>query len=459
MERIKEITDILEFEIEKYNFNKEELEKLKGIEDLYNTVFPYETIDELIEEKDSVLIILDIIDKNISFALFNQLVKIETLKRKKLTKSKEYDETIAYINKLYSKLKIKKQETSSRIKELEQKIAQNKEQNKMFKSILRKVKYYQYIPYNFIQYLDKFFENNNYKEIEQIRLLELLAVYNKSIYERIHKYPLANKDEILNMLSFGFEYLGDENIDYNPEVAKKVELYYSLLEYHYQDLKEFLEQIKCEIPDENNLKLFYILILKKIQNDIFEEISLIRDKNFYIDSESKKIIIKEYKNLINLYLIFRKEYLSITVQDEKIADTGEVSLIFATNQSGKPYFLKDLKHVNNEYLEKMYQLIISLKNGTLTNKNIEGFTSLYKNFRKLKYDQIRIVIHQISPKLYCIMGVGIKKDNTGEALYSSLCSRKYPKTESEIDKALQESDDVLDSINQYVEQNKRRGNR
>ena len=107
----------------------------------------------------------------------------------------------------------------------------------------------------------------------------------------------------------------------------------------------------------------------------------------------------------------------------------------------------------------MLELIISLINGALTNKNIEGFTSLYKDFRKLKNDQIRIVFHPINPKLYCIMGVGVKKDNTGNVLYKTLCGRKYPTTEIEISKLLDESDKTLEYIEQYVMEYKRKGNR
>lgn len=95
----------------------------------------------------------------------------------------------------------------------------------------------------------------------------------------------------------------------------------------------------------------------------------------------------------------------------------------------------------------------------MTNKVIEGFTSRYKEFRKLKYDQVRIVIHPINPTLYCIMGVGVKKENTGELLYKTLCSRKYPMDEEKYDEYIKDGEQTLDVVTNYINENKRKGNR
>lgn len=150
-------------------------------------------------------------------------------------------------------------------------------------------------------------------------------------------------------------------------------------------------------------------MINKLQEQILETISLIKAKEFYVDSETKKEIIYEYKYLTNLYLKFRNKYFEIIKNDDKKVETSDIKIIFAQDANGKPYFIKDLKNVNNEYLSKVLDLITSLINGNLTNKNIEGFTTRYKAFRKLKDDQIRIVLHPINPKLYCVMGVGVKK--------------------------------------------------
>ena len=68
-------------------------------------------------------------------------------------------------------------------------------------------------------------------------------------------------------------------------------------------------------------------------------------------------------------------------------------------------------------------------------------------------------MHPINPKLYCIMGVRVKKDNTGNVIYNTLCSRKHPTSDQEMAKLIEESDNDLEYIEQYIVENKRKGNR
>ena len=166
------------------------------------------------------------------------------------------------------------------------------------------------------------------------------------------------------MISFGFEIIEDDNLDYNKEIERKVELHYSLLKYQ-KDFNTYFEEINQELQNENDLRLFYVLMIKKIQGQIFETISLIKMKEFYVDLETKKEIIYEYKHLINLYLKFRNKYFNIISKDEEKIETSDIQLIFAQDANSKPYIMKDLKNVNNEYLFKIWTLLTSLINGTL----------------------------------------------------------------------------------------------
>lgn len=200
-------------------------------------------------------------------------------------------------------------------------------------------------------------------------------------------------------------------------------------------------------------------MIKKIQSEIMNLISLIKDKDFYVDKTLKQEIIKDYQKVITRYVNFRNQYFNIIKKDDDLAIKNEAKIIFAQDSNGKPYFLKDLKSVNKEYLGKVLELIESLKNGTLTNKIIEGFTSRYKDFRKLKYDQIRIVIHPINTSLYCIMGVGVKKENSGEALYKTLCGRKYPTDGTKYEDYIKDGEQTLNCVVDYINENKRKGNR
>lgn len=459
MENISQVVDILEFEIEKDKSDKDELENISTLNVLYEEIVKNANdINKIIENKENILIILDMIDKNIEFALSRKLIVIEQYRQRKLTNTIEYTNAVNYVNKIFDQMIKKNEELKSKLKEISIKISDNKDKIKLFKFTLKKIKYKQYIPYKIVKFLDSFFEEKGIPKIDQIKFLEIINIYNRNIYEKIHHYTQSYKNEVLDMLSFGFEIIEDDSLDYNQNIAKKVDLHYSLLNYQ-DDFKQYFEEIKKEISNENDLKLFYIIMIRKLQEQILENIALIKDKDFYVDLDTKKEIITEFKRLTSLYIKFRNEYFNIISKDDDIVETSDIKVIFAQDQSGKTYFLKDLKNINNECLGKMLELITSLINSTLTNKNIEGFVSQYKDFRKLKNDQIRIVFHPINPKLYCIMGVGIKKDNAGNVLYKTLCGRKYPTSEIEISKLLDESDKILEYIEQYVMQNKRKGNR
>lgn len=459
MENISQIVDMLEFEIEKDKSDKEEFENISTLNVLYEEIVKNANdINKIIENKENILIILDMIDKNIEFALSKKLIVIEQYRQRKLTNTIEYTNAVNYVNKIFDQMIKKNEELKSKIKEMSIKISDNKDKIKLFKFTLKKIKYKQYIPYKIVKFLDSFFEEKGIPKIDQIKFLEIINIYNRNIYEKIHHYTQSYKNEVLDMLSFGFEIIEDDSLDYNQNIAKKVDLHYSLLNYQ-NDYKQYFEEIRKKISNENDLKLFYIIMIRKLQEQILENIALIKDKDFYVDLDTKKEIITEFKRLTSLYIKFRNEYFNIISKDDDIVETSDIKVIFAQDQSGKTYFLKDLKNINNECLGKMLELITSLINSTLTNKNIEGFVSQYKDFRKLKNDQIRIVFHPINPKLYCIMGVGIKKDNAGNVLYKTLCGRKYPTSEIEISKLLDESDKTLEYIEQYVMQNKRKGNR
>ena len=459
MENISQITDMLELEIEKFKSDKDELEQAKTLNDLYEDIIGSAgDINKIINNKEAILIILDTFDKDIALQLSKKLVLIQWYQQKNLIDLDEYKNAIKIVNNLFGKIIRKNEEIKDKIADLNKRINANKGKIKLFEITLKKIKYKQYIPYKIVKFLDNFFQEKEISQIEQIKFLEIINIYNRNIYEKIHHYSPSYKNEVLDMLSFGFEIIEDNSLDYNQDIAKKADLHYSLLKYQ-DDFKQYFEEIRQEILNENDLKLFFIIMIQKLQEQILENITLIKDKDFYVDLDTKKEIVNEFKRLTSLSLKFRKEYFNIISKDDEVVETSDIKVIFAQDSNGKTYFLKDLKNINNEYLPKVLDLITSLINGTLTNKNIEGFTSLYKDFRKLKDDQIRIVLHPINPKLYCIMGVGVKKNNTGNIIYKTLCGRKYPTNETEISRLLESSDNDLEYIEQYIMENKRKGNR
>ena len=57
------------------------------------------------------------------------------------------------------------------------------------------------------------------------------------------------------------------------------------------------------------------------------------------------------------------------------------------------------------------------------------------------------------------MGVGVKKENTGAVMYRTLCGRKYPTSEIEIALLKAQSLNVLQKVREFINENKRKGNR
>lgn len=205
---MEEILQLLEYEISVYQSKKENLENLKTTQDLYSEVLSHSnSIDEILENKENILILLNFIDNNSYTMLLKKITLIETLRRKKLTEYKEYESAVNIINKIFSNLKIEYEKINLQVSEEEKLINNNQTRISIFKNIISRVKYNQFIPYKFVNYLNSFFEEKNLNILKQIKYLELLNIYNKTIYEKIHNMPNSYKNDVLDMLSFGFEKL------------------------------------------------------------------------------------------------------------------------------------------------------------------------------------------------------------------------------------------------------------
>lgn len=308
-----------------------------------------------------------------------------------------------------------------------------------------------------MEYIKDLLDSKDIDDVTQITFLEYLRIYNQKIYGKAYITSENYKNAVLDMLNFGFEDFHNDTLDYNQEITKKIDLHYSILEYQI-DFKKYFEELRKEIPDENDIKLFMTLMIERIQNEINDLISMIKDKEFYMDEDIRKDIISSYQKLLSWYKIFRDEYIKIcTVKIEEVPQTN-VNLIFSKDINGHPYILKDLKYVNNEYLERVLNLLTDLQNGTLMNRNIDRLVR-FAEFKKLKDDQVRIVIRQISPTLFCIVGVGVKKENLGTLMYETLCNRGYPKDKEEYPALIEEGKEIIEMVKSYINDNKRKGSR
>ena len=457
MEQIERIKSILEEEVRSITLKEQELNDLICTRNRYNGLFSYaKTINELLDNKESVLILLKNIDENIYYLMQSKINILESI-RNKNNKTEEDKQAIESIKILFSDLQVKYNDLKRKISIYTVSVSQSKDKKINYQKIISRIKYKQFISWHLVEYIKDLLDSKDIDDVTQITFLEYLRIYNQKIYGKVYITSENYKNAVLDMLNFGFEDFHDDTLDYNQEITKKIDLHYSILEYQI-DFKKYFEELRKEIPDENDIKLFMTLMLEKIQKEITYLISMIKDKEFYMDEDIRKDIISSYQKLLSWYKIFRDEYIKIcTLKIEEVPQTN-VNLIFSKDINGHPYILKDLKYVNNEYLERVLNLLTDLQNGTLMNRNIDRLAR-FTEFKKLKDDQVRIVIRQISPTLFCIVGVGVKKENLGTLMYETLCNRGYPKDKEEYPALIEEGKEIFEMVKSYINDNKRKGSR
>ena len=462
MEQIERIKSILEEEVRSITLKEQELNDLICTRNRYNGLFSYaKTINELLDNKESVLILLKNIDENIYYLMESKVKTLESI-RNKNNKTEEdklsYKNVVESIKTLFLDLQVKYNDLKRKISIYTVSVSQSKDKKINYQKIISRIKYKQFISWHLVEYIKDLLDSKDIDDVTQITFLEYLRIYNQKIYGKAYITSKNYKNAVLDMLNFGFEDFHDDTLDYNQEITKKIDLHYSILEYQ-TDFKKYFEELRKEIPDENDIKLFMTLMIERIQNEINDLISMIKDKEFYMDEDIRKDIISSYQKLLSWYKIFRDEYIKIcTLKIEEVPQTN-VNLIFSKDINGHPYILKDLKYVNNEYLERVLNLLTDLQNGTLMNRNIEALKYRFSEFRKLKDDQIRIVVKEISPSLYCILGVDTKKSTESRAIYEILCSRSYPKDKEEYPALIEEGKEIIEMVKSYINDNKRKGSR
>ena len=457
MEQIERIKSILEEEVRSITLKEQELNDLICTRNRYNGLFSYaKTINELLDNKESVLILLKNIDENIYYLMQSKINTLESI-RNKNNKTEEDKQAIESIKTLFLDLQVKYNDLKRKISIYTVSVSQSKDKKINYQKIISRIKYKQFISWHLVEYIKDLLDSKDIDDVTQITFLEYLRIYNQKIYGKAYITSENYKNAVLDMLNFGFEDFHDDTLDYNQEITKKIDLHYSILEYQI-DFKKYFEELRKEIPDENDIKLFMTLMIERIQNEINDLISMIKDKEFYMDEDIRKDIISSYQKLLSWYKIFRDECVKIyNVKIEEVPQTN-VNLIFSKDINSHPYILKDLKYVNNEYLERVLNLLTDLQNGTLMNRNIDGLVR-FAEFKKLKDDQVRIVIRQISPTLFCIVGVGVKKENLGTLMYETLCNRGYPKDKEEYPALIEEGKEIIEMVKSYINDNKRKGSR
>ena len=325
---------------------------------------------------------------------------------------------------------------------------------KLFVSLIYNLKKSQLVKEHHLDELKKLFEEKNMPYEDQICIFEHIKKHNDKVRSRFSKVEREHKNEILEMLEFGFEIISDDSLDYDPRISKELPVCINLLKY-YDDTNEFIKHLFDTYKESNLIQGLFIGLINHIQDNILEQRNMIKEKDFYIDSDLRDEICEEFNHQLLMYIKLRDYYDKVFESEEEIVDIEERTLVYATKESGEPYVYDDIKDFPEEYLDKLESLIKSFKAGNLTKKHIAGFTTNLHQYRKLKDDQIRVVIKQVAENTFCVLGFAVKKDQRGGA-YNKICAREIPNNLKQI---LLEKDEVEDNLFSYIKENHRKGNR
>lgn len=228
------------------------------------------------------------------------------------------------------------------------------------------------------------------------------------------------------------------------------------------------------IYDETEYKKICYDFLSKIQQEIYDTVSLIKEEDFYFDNDVKIDVLKEYKEKFKLYKncrdffdnqiknIKEENYLEENYLEEKgeILDETMVKTNFFFSMSNDiSYLERDLKTVPEEYYNKIVDLLLKKRYGD-TNANTDKQlvnNSKLKQFRELRSDQVRILYKNLNNNSIIILGVGVKKEDNDRNLYDRLARRPDYIDENLL--KVGDDDKTLERVLEICNQNKRKGNR
>lgn len=444
-----------------YNYVRDYLDKNKRKRELDYKKSLYEELikilnssfEEQINNKLSLAMLLENIygtsvPLNHITKLLNQMLKL----RGKEKSIDLYFDAEQQLNDIKEKVNSEYQELLVEREQLDKYLVENAIRKRCFVMINYKLKNSQPIVSGEFEELSLFFDEIHLEPSIQVKLFEHIKIHNMNCKDRFSKHD-SEKYKLLNMMNFGFEIIDDGSIDYDSRADKEVELQYKLIEYY--DIDEFIKQLPLRYTDTNLLQAVVVGLINKIQSELSEQIELIKDKDFYIDRELRDSIYGDFSKKLEIYIHLRNYYDTFeNEQAETIAD--DKILVYAERPSGKPYILDDIEDVPTEYLTTVSRLLDNLKSGNISKAQFGGFGEKYPAFRKLKRDQIRIVLKLVAESTYCVLGVGVKKEQRGNSLYSKLCSREAV---SDIPLALTKKDEIEDQLYDYIRENATKGNR
>lgn len=108
------------------------------------------------------------------------------------------------------------------------------------------------------------------------------------------------------------------------------------------------------------------------QNKIYDNLEAVKSENFYLNNEVVNMVKEDYYNAYERYMLVRERYNNLFSKIE-ILNTDEVKedkyKIYYSSNSIDPekcYFIRDLKDIREESLDKILSMINEYKKGNET---------------------------------------------------------------------------------------------
>lgn len=433
---IKELIDLLNIEIEIIDDKDRFLNDSYMYIDIYKQLFKYLDINNFKRIKDndvSISILLEVLYKKENANKLSKDIFLLALNLYNFKKIKYYKDDVNFIE-FYKELKniiySLKEDYDLLIYKQESLIKEKDKRNKLYEyynRILFCLKNNIYINNNDIKVINKLLEENNYSYVDIKIIIENINLYNN----KINKEDVTNISKSIDILKKDYkEYIVNDFIVFDKK--DKLNNYINTI-YQEVNNNSNIEDITYILDNLNYEDITYILL--SVMNKYIKLLNncksnLIEDDIFY-DNDLKSVILLEYQDYENKYNIVKdyydrylKEYYK-EVNKEEVEIKEENELYFALTASGT-YFEKDLEDISPHYYETIKEALELFKEKTIPSLYLEKFTSKndkFKYYRKIKYDNIRILYKKIEGNKYLILGVMEKKETWGQKAYDRIISR------------------------------------
>ena len=460
---------------------KEESYDIEMEEVLYNHLFKtlnssdYNKIYEHIDM--SCLLISSLFESNLAknindklFDIIYNLQQIENICGEDAIEEKEFQMNLKNLETLKKFLNQNYQKIISRKKEIEKVYSFNK---LIFtKRILSELNYSQIINNFEISNLKYILDDADVSIEDQVRITEIIRKHNMLIANKLQNSRRLEKTQIEMMLDTEFDNYENIRIANNKdkrEYDNIFELYKNFIECvdNLEDIKEIIDKPSLEEnPNVEKFEYVMVKLLNYYQSQMMEIKSMIYEDDSYYNEELKREITKEFNILKHKYqkikFVYNTEKLKLERKEIIDTELPTVNNIFyARTTSDNIYIEDDITEITNENLKKVRILLNKLRTDTLSLNESKPLieNKKFRGYKELRKDQIRIIYTHLGDNNYLIVGVGTKKTDNDLTLYTKMINRNVNYNLDNIEDCLEESEKIKVKVNEYIEQNQRKGSR